>query len=147
MRDLETFKKHTKYKLIVMYLSILVPVILVTLLEAFLSEHLAIDMVIFRYVFFTLIVAAIVFKIVRYHRILLSDDYAQRCITNLNDERNLFIGMKTLNLSFKIVVFVTAILTLVGSFVSEVMFYVLLGELGIMLVSYLGTKIYFTKKY
>lgn len=147
MRDLDTFKKHTKYKLIVMYLSILVPVILVTLLEAFLSEHLAIDMVIFRYVFFTLIVAAIVFKIVRYHRILLSDDYAQRCITNLNDERNLFIGMKTLNLSFKIVVFVTAILTLVGSFVSEVMFYVLLGELGIMLVSYLGTKIYFTKKY
>ncbi len=147
MRDLDTFKKHTKYKLIVMYLSILVPVILVTLLEAFLSEHLAIDMVIFRYVFFTLIVAAIVFKIVRYHRILLSNDYAQRCITNLNDERNLFIGMKTLNLSFKIVVFVTAILTLVGSFVSEVMFYVLLGELGIMLVSYLGTKIYFTKKY
>lgn len=147
MRDLETFKRHTKYKLIVMYLAILVPVILVTILETFISKHLAIDMVIFRYTFFTIIVAAIVLKIVKYHRILLNDYYAENCFTYLNDERNLFIKMKTLNLSFKICVFVTAILTLVGSFVSEIMFYISLSELGIMLLSYLGTRIYFTKKY
>ena len=147
MTDLETFKKHTKRKLIVMYLATLLPITLVIVLVLALKEQVSMALVVTRYLLFAAIEAIIVAKIVNYHLILGKPEYCEKAYTALIDERNSFIRMKTLNLSFKIVAFVTGVLAIVFGFTNEYMFYVALAELAIMLLSYIFVKIYYIKKY
>ncbi len=147
MTDLETFKKHAKRKLIVMYLATLLPIMLVVILEFALKQEVSMGLVVTRYLLLAAIEAIIVGKIINYHLILAKTDYCEKRYTETIDERNLFIKMKTLNLSFKIVAFITGVLAIIFGFINEHMFYVALAELGIMLLSYIFVKIYYIKKY
>lgn len=147
MTDLETFKKHAKRKLIVMYLATLLPIMLVIILEFALKQEVSMGLVVTRYLLLAAIETIIVSKIINYHLILAKADYCEKRYTETIDERNLFIKMKTLNLSFKIVAFITGVLAIIFGFINEYMFYVALAELGIMLLSYIFVKIYYIKKY
>lgn len=146
MRDLETLKKHTLYKLIVMYLAIFLPIILVTTLESFLNNNLKVDSMWYRYLAFGFFELAIIYKIVNYHLILASPKYRDMILVRLNDERISFIKMKSLNLCFKIVLFINAVGLVVAGFFNEIAFYGLLAEIFVMIVTYVATRIYFSKK-
>lgn len=146
MRDLETFKRHTLYKLIVMYLAIFLPIVLVTTLESFLNNNLKVDSMWYRYLAFGFFELAIIYKIVHYHLILASPKYRDMILVRLNDERISFIKMKSLNLCFKIVLFINAVGLVVAGFFNEIAFYGLLAEIFVMIITYLATRIYFSKK-
>ena len=147
MRDLETFVKHSKYKLIVMYLASILPILLLTSLSAFIEEHSQVSILVMRYLAFILVETGIILKIIRYHLIIGKKDYAENLLIKLNDERNIYIKMRTYNLSFKIIIFVNSIVWISMSFINEIAYYVLFAELILMVLTYIGTRLFFTKKY
>lgn len=147
MRDLETFVKHSKYKLIVMYLASILPILLLSSLSAFIEEHSQVSILVMRYLAFILVETCIILKIIRYHLIIGKKDYAENLLIKLNDERNIYIKMRTYNLSFKIILFVNSIVWISMSFVNEIAYYVLFAELILMILTYIGTRLFFTKKY
>lgn len=147
MHDLETFVKHSKYKLIVMYLASILPILLLSSLSAFIEEHSQVSILVMRYLAFILVETCIILKIIRYHLIIGKKDYAENLLIKLNDERNIYIKMRTYNLSFKIILFVNSIVWISMSFVNEIAYYVLFAELILMILTYIGTRLFFTKKY
>lgn len=146
MRDINTFKRHAKNKLIVMYLAILLPIILVTVFET-VFENLQITSIVLRYVAFVLVEAWIIYKIVRYHLILGKPGYAEEMLTKLTDERNVFIKAKSLILAIKIILFINGVALICAAFISAIIFYCILAELVAFLIVYFFVTLYFKRTY
>lgn len=146
MQDIRTFKRHAKYKMIVMYLAILLPILILSILES-VFDNLKVNSMIYRYTAFALVEGWIIYKIVIYHLILAKEGFAEQLLTKINDERNLFIKMKALNLCCKTIMFINGIALIVVAFMNVIVFYVIFCELVAFIVTYIFMRLYFSKKF
>ena len=71
------------------------------------------------------------------------DDIARKT----NRSRNDLINMKTNRYTIRVIIYVLCGVAIITSFFNVIMFYVILGILLIALITYVGTYIYFSKKY
>lgn len=146
---MERFIKVTKAKLVVMCLSSILPILVITVLPPMLNEHFKVyaDIKALRYVIFALVEGVIIFKIIRYIRILKDSNYRNSAYVKLHDERLVFVKMKSCAMSIKIILYVLSIFTVAFGFVNASIFYTLLAVLGLVIVVMVSTSFYYHKKY
>lgn len=146
----EKMRKGIIIRLIVMSLSTLLPILLLILFNLpFFKEKFKVynDLFVLRYAIFILLEAYIIFKIYRYIRFLVDDEYQNKFILTRTDERLNFIKLKTNALVIKVFIYVCGIALITAGFFDAIVFYTLLGILGVVLIIYLFVYIYYSKKY
>lgn len=146
----EKMKKGIKIRLIVMSLSTLLPILLLILFNLpFFKEKFKVynDLFVLRYAIFILLEAYIIFKIYRYIRFLVDEEYQNQFILIRTDERLNFIKLKANALVIKVFIYVCGIALITAGFFDAIVFYTLLGILGGVLIIYLFVYIYYSKKY
>lgn len=150
MENREGIKKYAKTKILIMVLSTILPIFLLILFgQKFFKEYFVVynDLVVLRYVIFALLEGYIIFKIYRYIRTLVDNDYCEKIILKKNDERLKFIHLKTNALVIKIFIYLCGIALIVVGFMNSIMFYTLLAVLVSILVIFTAVFIYYIKKY
>ena len=135
MNNMEHFRKVTKIKLILMCLATLLPIVIVSSLEAFIKKQFGYEFLVLRYLAFTIFELAIILKIVNYCLIITNENYCLKIYTKIRDERNIFIRSKIQNI------------TICAGFLDPLIFIVLAVETGIIIILYFSAFFYYRKKY
>lgn len=144
--NLAKYKRHVKYKLIVMSLALLLPILAFILTIVITNKVLSYNLIL-GIISLCAIELVIVYKICIYSLILKKEEFAKNKYVALTDERNSFIKMKSLNLSFKIILFFSLIALIITAFIYITGFYIILSYMLAMLLSMIFTFIYFKHKY
>ncbi len=145
---MENFLKATKIKLVLACLATLLPVIIVSSLEAILKEQFNYELLVLRYLVFGILEAAIIFKIAIYSLIIGSEKWRIKLYTKYNDERNAFIKTKSYNLVIKTILFLNALFMIVAGYYKQPHFFFLLSiECILILLIYGICYLYYRKKY
>ena len=147
MNNLPRYKKVTKIKLILMCLATLLPILIVSSLEAFIKKQFGITFLVLRYLVFSLCELSIILKIIHYILILKNEDYCLKVYTKINDERNIFIRAKTHSFTIKTILFINAILLIVFGFIEPLVFIVLASESLLIVIILIISAVYYNKKY
>ncbi len=151
MNNIERFVKLTKVKLILMCLATLLPIVIVSSLEAFFDKQFA-DFpetlfLVLRYIVFALCELSIIFKIISYILIIKKTDFREQVYTKYVDERNTFLKAKTAVFTIKTILFLNSLLLIVFGFTNPIAFIVLAVETLIIVIIYFGSYYYYKKKY
>ena len=140
----------TKRNLTVRAILTLVPIALLFLLS-YVSDIKALvvykSIVTMRYSIFVALEGYLGVKIFRYIKILTDADYCDLVLTQRNDERITYIGLKTNAIVVKILIYVIGIGLIIFGFINSYVFYTLLGILAVIIIIYLSAYVYFHKKY
>lgn len=140
----------TKRNLTVRAILTLVPIALLFLLS-YVSDIKALvvykSIVTMRYSIFFALEGYLGVKIFRYIKILTDADYCDLVLTQRNDERITYIGLKTNAIVVKILIYVIGIGLIIFGFINSYVFYTLLGILAVIIIIYLSAYVYFHKKY
>lgn len=150
MDNREKLRKTTKIKLIVMILSTVLPILLLVFFELpFFKDKFVVykDLVVLRYAIFVLLESYISFKIYGYVRCLCDSEYSDVIYLRKNDERLNFIKLKTNAMTIKIFIYVCGIGLITAGFINSIIFYTLLSILAVVLIIFISTSIYYSKKY
>lgn len=158
MESFEKFLKFTKLKLIIMSISTLTPIIIVVVMNilgnylmslqnTIFQDVLKTDMIVFTYLLLAIFEGVIIYKVVRYARIILNSEYANQEFIKKNDERNKFIRTTSNNLITKIFIYVLVVIAIFAAFTNRVLFYTLLAILTIYLIIYVAVNIHYFRKY
>lgn len=147
MNNMEHFRKVTKIKLILMCLATLLPIVIVSSLEAFIKKQFGYEFLVLRYLAFALFELAIILKIVNYCLIITNENYCLKIYTKIRDERNIFIRSKIQNITIKTILFLNAIGLICAGFLDPLIFIVLAIETGIIIILYFSAFFYYRKKY
>lgn len=158
MESFEKFLKFTKLKLIIMSISTLTPIIIVVVMNilgnylmslqnTIFQDILKTDMIVFTYLLLAIFEGVIIYKVVRYARIILNSEYANQEFIKKNDERNKFIRTTSNNLITKIFIYVLVVIAIFAAFTNRVLFYTLLAILTIYLIIYVAVNIHYFRKY
>lgn len=142
--------KHTKIKLVISVLAILLPIIAFVILGSiydFVHGEQALDLKILRTIVLIVFEAVVLDKIVLYSRILASKDFANNYFIKKHDERNVYIKQRTTSFSLKLALYLMGIGMLISGFIDQRIFYTLLIVILSTLIIYLLTYLYFKKKY
>lgn len=142
-------RKHAIGKLVIMSLATLLPLILVGvfgIIADFFSSEQALDLQIFRYVVLVIFEAALIYKIVFYIRVIISEEWARSNYIKRRDERHLYIRQRTSSFTLKMILFVSAVGMIVTGFISKTAFYTLCGVVVVTVLTYIFTSLYFSKK-
>lgn len=140
----------TKRNLTVRAILTLVPIALLFLLSH-VSDIKALvvykSIVTMRYSIFVALEGYLGVKIFRYIKILTDADYCDLVLTQRNDERITYIGLKTNAIVVKILIYVIGLGLIIFGFINSYVFYTLLGILAVIIIIYLSAYVYFHKKY
>lgn len=82
-----------------------------------------------------------------YIRYLSSKTFKENYVIGKTDERNDLISMKTNRYTIRAIIYVLCGAAIISSFINNVVFFVISGILLIALITYIGTYIYFSRKY
>ncbi len=147
---MERLIKTTKYKLIIMLLASVLPIIFIAFFEPLIEDRLnkiTWDMVLIRWIIFVFFEGAIIWKNILYFRILSNTEYAEQVLVKRKDERLIFVKQKTFTLEYKIILFVVSCALVVTGFINPYIFYTLLAVNLFILISAAIVKLYYNKKY
>ena len=152
MENKEYLLKMTKIKLVIMSLSTILPILLLVTFQFWIEDLLqegsvVYDLIVFRYGIFVLLEGYIGLKIAKYAKILTSVDYASSEIIRKNDERNKFIKLKTESFTIKILIYLMGIALIVTAFINRYIFYTILAVVLFAIISFVISKLVYTKKY
>lgn len=151
MESLERLRKSAKIKLIIASLAVALPIILLVLLEVFRHDvsNFAVltDLLIIRYVVFIAVELFLVYKIYTYVSIIKNDTYANKFLIKKNDERNVYIKMKTDSKTVEIILYALGIGLICTAFTERSIFYILLVVFACLIVTWLIIRLWYTKKY
>lgn len=158
MESFEKFLKFTKLKLIIMSISTLTPIIIVVVMSilgnylmslqnTIFQDILKTDMIVFTYLLLVVFEGVIIYKVVRYLRIVSNNEYAKQEFIKKNDERNRFIKTTSNNLVTKIFIYVLVVIAIFAAFTNRVLFYILLALLATYLIIYIAVNIHYFRKY
>lgn len=154
METIEHLRKISKFKLIIMSISTLLPIGILICMELWNKNGIfhegmsAIpDLVIFRYGIFVLFEIYIGSKIYSYAKILSNIDYAQNALVTKNDERIKFIKLKTNSMTIKIEIYAIGLAMIIGAFFNRIVFYSMFGVCVGLVIIYFSCRLYYIKKY
>ena len=149
MESFEKFLKFTKLKLIIMSISTLTPIIIVVVMSILGNYLMSLQNTIFQDIYLLLVVfeGVIIYKVVRYLRIVSNNEYAKQEFIKKNDERNRFIKTTSNNLVTKIFIYVLVVIAIFAAFTNRVLFYTLLALLATYLIIYIAVNIHYFRKY
>lgn len=151
MEDLLRLKKMSKIKLVFTSIGLIVPLILLVILELFSRDiesfEVLADLVVFRYAIFLMVEVFLIYKIYNYISVLHSDDFANKLLIKKNDERNNYIRMKTNSKVIEIVLYLLCIALISTAFYKREVFYTLLSVFIGIILTFVITHIWYTKKY
>ncbi len=158
METFDRFLKNTKLKLIIMSISTLTPIIIIIVMNILgdslinfengvFADILKTDMIVFTYLLLALFEGAIIYKVYKYARILLNNEYANNEFIKKRDERNRFIKSQASNLIAKIFIYVLVVVTIFSAFTNRVLFYSLFFVLIIYFIIHIIVTVYYYKKY
>ena len=154
MKQMNKMSKQVKFRLFISLFCALLPVILIVLLELpvtsdWIHEHFEIESepVFLRYFILIGLELFILWKIAVYTRFISSDKFKLNYFIDKTDERNDLIHMKTNKYTIRIIIYVLCGAAIISSFFNLYLFFVVAGILLIALISYIGTHIYFSRKY
>ena len=151
MDNLTKLRNTSKRKMIVMILSTTLPLIIVLVMS--ICQFEISDKSVFAALPFLPIVLCVLFeayialKIVKYVKILRSDDFAQRLIIKRNDERTKYINLKSYALVNKIFFYVIGLTCIFTAFVDIDVFYMCLAILLAFILIHVIVRVYYHKKY
>lgn len=144
---MKKYLRLTTIKLIIGCLATILPILIITILPPYLEENIADIVSPLRYILFILLEGVIIWKIIKYVRILKNEEYANNVYIKAKDERIIFLKMKAVILTFKITLYSVTIATLICGFLNEMLFYGLGSVLVLSSVTLFITGIYYNKKY
>ena len=154
MKQMNRMTRIIKGKLIFASICAIFPILVTILLELpstseFIKEHFNIqdEPSFMRYMILIGLELFIAWKIYVYVRYLCSKNFKENYVVGKTDERNDLINMKTNRYTIRFIIYVLCGVAIISSFFNALMFYVILGILLIALITYVGTYIYFSKKY
>lgn len=149
--NLDKIRSTTKKKILIMSLSTTLPIFVFVgfyFLHIELKEKSIFSVVIWLpYVLFGLFEAYLIYKIVKYIRIMKDDDFASQIVLKKTDERNKFIRLKAASLSYKIFLYCMGIFLIISSLID----YRICIAIGVVFIAFilihLIVNIYYEKKF
>ena len=154
MKQISQMTKRIKKRLVFACICALLPIIFTILLELpstseFIKENFNIqhEQKFLRYLILIGLELFIAWKIFVYVRYLLGKTFKENYFINKTDERNDLILMKTNRYTIRAIIYLLCGVAIISSFFNTTVFFVVGGILLIALISYIGTYIYFSKKY
>ena len=150
MDNIEKLRSLTKIKLIIMSISTITPILVIILFAVVFD---IIDNSVFNeqpwvpYVLALIFEGYLVFKNVKYIRILINDEFANKVLIKKSDERNKFIEQKTANLASKIFIYILSIYTIYSAFMRTGYFIPAVSILIVFIIVQMIVKLVYTKKY
>ena len=154
MKKINSITKMMKSKLIIASICALFPLLLIIVLELpatseLIKEyfHIENEPVFFRYMILIGLELFILWKLQVYVRYFASKEFRENYVIGKTDERNDLINMKTNRITIRIIIYVLCGAAIITSFFHVYMFFVISLILLIALITYIGTFIYFSKKY
>lgn len=154
MKLMNKMTKQVRNRLIISSICALFPIILIVLLElpitsTWIHEHFEIqsEPVFLRYLILMGLELFIIWKIVVYTRFFSSRTFKENYFIGKTDERNDLIHTKTNKYTLRAIIYVLCGAAIITSFINKALFFVVGGILLIALITYIGTYIYFSKKY
>ena len=154
MEKMNSFTKIIKIKLIFASICAIFPILTIILFELpvtsdFIHQYFPIkdEPVILRYLILIGLELFIAWKMQVYIRYLSSKTFKENYVIGKTDERNDLISMKTNRYTIRAIIYVLCGAAIISSFINNVVFFVISGILLIALITYIGTYIYFSRKY
>ena len=154
MERINSITKTMKGKLIIASFCALLPICLIVVLELpatskLIEEYFKIENepVFFRYMILVGLELFILWKLQVYIRYFSSQNFRENYVIGKTDERNDLINMKTNRITIRIIIYMLCGGAIVASFFNVKLFMVISIILIVALISYIGTYIYFSKKY
>ena len=154
MKQMNKMSKQIRNRLIISSFCAILPILLIVLLElpvtsAWIHEHFEIEKepVFLRYLILLGLEFFILWKIGVYTRFFSSDTFKQNYFIGKTDERNDLIHVKTNKYTIRLIIYVLCGAAIIASFFNKGLFFVVGGILLIALICYIGTYIYFSRKY
>lgn len=154
MERINSITKTMKGKLIIASFCALLPICLIVVLELpatskLIEEYFKIENepVFFRYMILVGLELFILWKLQVYIRYFSSQNFKENYVIGKTDERNDLINMKTNRITIRIIIYMLCGGAIVASFFNVKLFMVISIILIVALISYIGTYIYFSKKY
>ena len=149
--NLDKIRSITKKKILIMSLSTTLPIFVFVgfyFLHIELKEKSIFSVVIWLpYVLFGLFEAYLIYKIIKYIRIMKDDDFASQIVLKKTDERNKFIRLKAASLSYKIFLYCMGIFLIISSLID----YRICIAIGVVFIAFilihLIVNIYYEKKF
>jgi hypothetical protein len=149
--NLDKIRSTTKKKILIMSLSTTLPIFVFVgfyFLHIELKEKSIFSVVIWLpYVLFGLFEAYLIYKIIKYIRIMKDDDFASQIVLKKTDERNKFIRLKAASLSYKIFLYCMGIFLIISSLID----YRICIAIGVVFIAFilihLIVNIYYEKKF
>lgn len=142
--------KKVKLKLVLTILSVFLPVVFLIVFDLpFIKENFVVykDLVVLRYVIFSLLELYVGYRIYKYARFIFDENYNEQVSLRKNDERLNFIKLKTIAFVFKAFIYIGGVALVAAGFFNAFVFYTLLIVMGVILLLYLLAYVYFSKKY
>ncbi|MCR4898088.1 MAG: hypothetical protein K5892_02570, partial [Acholeplasmatales bacterium] len=119
--NLEKIRNITKKKILIMSLSTTLPIIIfvgMRILHMEFKEKSLFHVYLWLpYVLVGVFEAYLIYKIIKYIRIMKDDEFANQIILKKTDERNKFIRLKAASLSYKIFLYVMGIFLIISSLI------------------------------
>ena len=154
MEKINSITKTMKGKLIIASFCALLPICLIVVLELpatskLIEEYFKIENepVFFRYMILVGLELFILWKLQVYIRYFSSQNFKENYVIGKTDERHDLINMKTNRITIRIIIYMLCGGAIVASFFNVRLFMVISIILLVALISYIGTYIYFSKKY
>ena len=149
--NLEKLRNITKKKILIMSLSTTLPIIIFVgmrfLHKGFKEESLFNYVLWLPYVLVVVFELYLLYKIIKYIKIMKDDEFANQMILNKTDERNKFIRLKAASLSYKIFIYCMGIFLIISSLIN----YRFCIAIGIVFISFLLihfiVNIYYARKF
>ena len=149
--NLEKIRNITKKKILIMSLSTTLPIIIfvgMRILHMEFKEKSLFHVYLWLpYVLVGVFEAYLIYKIIKYIRIMKDDEFANQIILKKTDERNKFIRLKAASLSYKIFLYVMGIFLIISSLI-DYRFCIAIGVVFIAFILInLIVNIYYAKKF
>ena len=149
--NLEKIRNITKKKILIMSLSTTLPIIIfvgMRILHMEFKEKSLFHVYLWLpYVLVGVFEAYLIYKIIKYIRIMKDDEFANQIILKKTDERNKFIRLKAASLSYKIYLYCMGIFLIISSLI-DYRFCIAIGVVFIAFILInLIVNIYYAKKF
>ncbi|MGM9969276.1 MAG: hypothetical protein ACI35S_02655 [Anaeroplasma sp.] len=151
MDNLEKMRQITKKKLIVMILSTALPLLIVLVMQIGnfkISEgSIFSDLPYLPWIICVIFELYLLFKIIKYARILKNDEFANQIIIKRHDERRKYIVLKSNALVAKIFIYVMGVVIIFTAFVDMNIFWPCLSIFIAFMIIQIIVTAYYNKKY
>lgn len=149
---MDNLRKITKIKLIVMLLSMTLPLAVVLVMalgrfEAIYENSIFLEFQPLPYILAVLVEAYLLYKNLRYVKILKDDEFAEYVLVKKNDERNKAISLYSNALVHKIFMYVLGVALIFTAFMDAGYFYVVGALVLAFAIIHIAVGIYYHRKY